>query len=58
MVAYRLYCLTDEGHIASADWIVAENDEVAVHEVRRLRKPHKCEIWFEDRLVAEIPGPP
>jgi hypothetical protein len=53
---YRLYCLNDEGKIARADWIDAQNDVEAITIARSMRKSVDCEIWKGDRLVAVVPA--
>jgi hypothetical protein len=53
---YRLYCLNEEGKIARADWIDAQDDDEAIAIARSMEKSVECEIWKGDRLVARIPA--
>lgn len=55
MSNYRLYCLSGEGRIGFADWIEAASDIEAIGKVHELRPDaNKCEVWHENRLVAQI----
>ena len=52
---YRYYCLDDAGHLHSAEWFEAENDEDAVAKVEAMHPDALCEIWHGGRLVAKVP---
>lgn len=55
MTSYRFYCLDGEGHISLAEWLDASSDEEALAEARRIRpNAYKCEVWQEDRLLAQL----
>ena len=55
MPDYRVYCFNSDGHIGLGEWIVAETDELAIVQARKLRpEAHKCEIWLGARLVAKL----
>ena len=55
MTDYRIYCLDGVGRIGLADWIVADSDEEAISEARKLRPDaHRCEIWLKNELVAKL----
>jgi hypothetical protein len=55
MVDYRIYSLDGAGRIGFAEWLVADDDEAAVSEARRMRPDaHRCEVWDRNRLVATL----
>lgn len=56
MADYRMYCLDGADAIAQAEWIEADSDEQAVELVRDKKLRVRCEIWEDQRLVAEIPA--
>ena len=51
---YRYYCLDGVGHLHSAEWFEAANDEDAVAQVEAMHPNSLCEIWRGDRLVARV----
>jgi hypothetical protein len=51
---YRYYCLDGVGHLHSAEWFVAENDEQAVALIEVKHPDSTCEVWYGKRLVAKI----
>jgi hypothetical protein len=51
---YRYYCLDSMGHLHSAEWFYAENDEDAVAQVEAQHPDATCEIWQDKRLVAKL----
>jgi hypothetical protein len=55
MPSYRLYAMTRDGHIRSAETIDAESDGEAIH-LARLRLEHAdIELWCGKRRVAWVP---
>lgn len=55
MADYRIYCLTSDGRINLADWIIAASDEEAIAAARKTYSDAKrCEIWLKDRFVARL----
>jgi hypothetical protein len=53
---YHLYCLDERGKIHSDEWFDAESDQDAVAKVEAMHKPHACELWDKNRMVARIPA--
>ena len=53
---YRYYCLDHIGHLHSADWFHAKNDEDAIKHIEAKHPDALCEIWQRNRLVARL-GP-
>jgi hypothetical protein len=51
---YRLYCLDGVGKVASAEWIQAEDDEMAIEAANNVRDGRSCELWQAGRLIARI----
>ena len=51
---YRYYCLNGAGHLESAKLFHAENDEDAVAQIAAKHPNDKCEIWQDQRLVAQL----
>ena len=54
MANYRIYCLDGADKVASAGWIEADDDEVAVALVEQRHDGFKCEVWDGQRLVARV----
>ena len=53
MADYRLYCVTGDGRVRLADWIIARSDEEAIAGARALRADaRERELWLKARLVA------
>ena len=52
--SYRYYCLDGTGHLHSAEWFKAENDEDAVAQIEAKHPDGTCEIWQGRRLVAKL----
>lgn len=59
MPAYRIYQMDGDGRFSTADWIEAENDELALVAARSAMATRAFELWRGDRLVArqERPSP-
>ena len=51
---YRYYCLDGTGHLHSAEWFEAANDEDAMAQVEAKHPGSLCEIWRGGRLVAKL----
>ena len=51
---YRIYCYDGAHKIVTADWIDAESDEDAVAKAHAAGFGSKCEIWQDQRLVAQL----
>lgn len=51
---YRVYCLDNDKHMVSADWIEAASDEDAIATAEAQGFGSKCEIWEGQRLVAQL----
>lgn len=51
---YRYYCLDGVGHLHSAEWFEAENDEQAIAYIATKHTNDKCEIWQGARLVGKV----
>lgn len=51
---YRTYCLDGANSVVSAEWIEADDDEVAIEIVKERHDGHKCELWDGRRLVARL----
>ena len=51
---YRYYCLDASGQLHDAVWFEAATDEEAVAHVTAKHPDAKCEIWHDDRLVAQL----
>jgi hypothetical protein len=58
MAEYRVYCLGKDGHIIRGEYLLAENDDMALDIVRHRGEPTACELWSGSRQVAVIPPPP
>jgi hypothetical protein len=56
MHQYRLYTLDGVGKISRAETIEAESDEDAIMIARAAKKPVRCELWQNTRLIATIPA--
>jgi hypothetical protein len=56
MAKYHLYCLDDQGRIRNDEWFDAATDDQAVAAVKAMKKPHACEIWDRDRMLAHVPA--
>ena len=52
--SYRYYCLDSVGHLHSAEWFEAENDEQAAALIEEKHADSICEVWQGKRLVAKI----
>ncbi len=51
MNCYRLYLVTDTGHIAQREELVADDDAEAIRFVERIPAAPTCELWCGSRLV-------
>jgi hypothetical protein len=51
---YRYYCLDSTGHLHSAEWFEADNDEQATAIVEQMHPDRRCEVWQGPRLVAKL----
>ena len=54
MAGYRLYCLDGASKVASAEWIEADDDSIAVNAARERLAGYECEVWQGRRLVARL----
>ena len=55
MAEYRVYRLDGSGQISRAEWIEADDDDLAVGKARELKDSCvTCEVWQRDRLVASF----
>jgi hypothetical protein len=55
MSEYRVYCLTSQGSIANAAWVLADTVDDAVREARKLWAIAALEIWDGSKCVAKVP---
>ena len=54
MESYRIYCLNRFSTFELRDWILANDDDEALAEARRLNPgPAKWEMWAASRFVAD-----
>ena len=51
---YRLYGLDGVNKVASADWIDADDDEIAIEAAKERYDGRECELWHGRRLVARL----
>jgi hypothetical protein len=51
---YHLYCLDHGGKSVEAQLITAESDEDAVAQARALKGLRQCEVWRDNRLIAQV----
>ena len=54
MAGYRLYCLDGASKVASAEWIEADDDSIAINAARERLEGYECEVWQGRRLVARL----
>lgn len=54
VAGYRLYCLDGASRVASAEWIDADDDSIAVNLARLRFDGYECEVWQGRRLVAKL----
>ena len=53
---YRVYCFDLARKVVTADFIKAANDDEAVAKAEASGFGTKCELWDENRLVAQLDG--
>ena len=53
---YRVYCFDLARKVVTADFIKAANDDEAVAKVEAAGFGTKCELWHDNRLVAQLDG--
>ena len=51
---YRVYCFDLARKVVTADFIKAANDDDAIAKAQASGFGTKCELWHEDRLVAQL----
>jgi hypothetical protein len=51
---YRVYILSDEGHISRFRELDCADDEEAKHVAAQMLDGHDFEVWQEKRLVATL----
>ena len=51
---FRYYCLDATGHLHSAEWFDADDDEQALRLVADKHPDSRCEVWHGDRLVGKV----
>lgn len=54
VAGYRLYCLDGACKVASAEWIEADDDTVAINIAQERHDGYECEVWQGTRLVARL----
>ena len=54
VAGYRLYGLDGVNKVASADWIDADDDEIAIEAAKERYDGRECELWHGRRLVARL----
>ena len=54
VAGYRLYGLDGVNKVASADWIDADDDEIAIEAAKEIYDGRECELWHGRRLVARL----
>lgn len=55
MPEYRLYCLTEDGHIERVEEFHASDDVDALMIAKQMEKRVPCELWQRERMVAKLP---
>ena len=58
MSAYRIYKLDGDGRFSTAEWIQADDDDLAITAARASMQQHSFELWQGNKLVAQINGSP
>ena len=53
---YRVYSFDLARKQVSADFIMADDDAEAIAAIQAEDFGHKCEIWHDRRLVAQLEG--
>lgn len=53
---YRIYSFDLARSAVTADFIKASSDEEAVAKAEATAFGTKCELWCEDRLIAQLQG--
>lgn len=54
VAGYRLYCLDGASKVASAEWVEADDDAIAITIARERHDGYECEVWQGRRLVARL----
>lgn len=54
---YRIYSFDLTRKAVTADFIKASNDEEAIAKAEATAFGTKCEVWREDRLIAQLEAP-
>lgn len=55
MADYRLYGLDGVDKVASAVWIEADDDNLAIEVAKEILNGRKGELWQRGRFIARIP---
>lgn len=55
MADYRLYLMSDDGHILQAADLTADDDQEAIELVRLRQERSDVELWCNKRKVASFP---
>ena len=53
---YRVYCYDHGLKAVTADFMAAASDEEAIAKAQAVGFGTKCEIWQDNRLVAQLGG--
>jgi len=53
---YRLYGLDGVDKVASAIWIEADDDDIAIEVAKEVLNGRNGELWQGRRFIARIPG--
>ncbi len=51
MAYYRLYCISDDGHIFYCHELHADDDIDAIKQARQIQSGTAAELWQEDRKI-------
>jgi hypothetical protein len=54
MPDYKFYRVHGGGQFAAGEWMGANSDDEAIAFVRAKKLDGQCQIWFGNRLVAEV----